>query len=33
MKTVNRDTERDYYMESEEALKYGIIDSVIENRK
>ena len=33
MKTVNRDTERDYFMESEEALKYGIIDSVIENRK
>ncbi len=33
MKTVNRDTERDYFMESQEALKYGIIDSVIENRK
>ena len=33
IKTVNRDTERDYFMESQEALKYGIIDSVIENRK
>lgn len=33
VKTVNRDTERDYFMESQEALKYGIIDSVIENRK
>ncbi|MDE0309625.1 MAG: ATP-dependent Clp endopeptidase proteolytic subunit ClpP [Acidiferrobacterales bacterium] len=33
MKTVNRDTERDNFMESQEALKYGIIDSVIENRK
>ena len=32
MKTVNRDTERDNFMESQEALKYGIIDSVIENR-
>ncbi len=33
IKTVNRDTERDNFMESQEALKYGIIDSVIENRK
>ena len=33
IKTVNRDTERDYFMESQEALNYGIIDSVIENRK
>ena len=32
MKTVNRDTDRDNFMESQEALKYGIIDSVIENR-
>ena len=33
LKTVNRDTERDNFMESQEALQYGIIDSVIENRK
>lgn len=33
LKTVNRDTDRDNFMESQEALKYGIIDSVIENRQ
>ncbi len=32
IKTVRKDTDRDYFMESEEALEYGIIDSVIENR-
>lgn len=29
---VERDMERDYYMTSEESLKYGIIDKVIEKR-
>ncbi len=33
LKTINRDTDRDFFMESGEALQYGIIDSVIENRK
>ncbi len=26
---IENDTERDYYMDSEEALKYGIIDNII----
>ncbi len=33
LKTVNRDTDRDNFMDSEEALEYGIIDSVIANRQ
>ncbi len=28
---VKADTDRDYFMSSEEALKYGIVDKVIEN--
>ena len=30
---ISRDIERDYYMNAEESLKYGIIDSVINERK
>jgi ATP-dependent Clp protease, protease subunit len=30
---VNKDTERDHYMTSEEAKSYGIIDNVISNRE
>lgn len=30
---IEHDTERDFYMRSDEALKYGIIDKVIEKRK
>ena len=26
---IQNDTERDYYMDSEDALKYGIIDKII----
>ncbi len=33
MKTIRRDTDRDKFMGSDEAASYGIIDSVIENRK
>lgn len=29
IKTVEQDTERDYFMTAEEALKYGIIDKII----
>lgn len=29
---VEFDTERDYYMDSQEALNYGLIDSIITNR-
>jgi ATP-dependent Clp protease protease subunit len=30
---IKVDSDRDYYMSSEEALKYGIIDKIIESRK
>lgn len=29
---ITRDTERDNYMTAQEALRYGIIDKVIQNR-
>ena len=29
---VTRDTDRDYFMSAEEALKYGIVDSIIPHR-
>ena len=29
---IEADTDRDYYMSSEEALKYGIVDKIIEKR-
>ena len=29
---INRDTERDNYMTAEEALKYGLIDAIVEKR-
>lgn len=32
LKQIERDTERDYFMEAEEALNYGIIDSVLKKR-
>jgi len=32
IKQISKDMERDYFMSSEEALKYGIIDQVIEKR-
>lgn len=31
IEVIDRDTERDNYMSSEEALEYGIIDKVIEH--
>ncbi len=33
LRKIKRDTDRDHFMESGDAVKYGIIDSVIENRK
>ncbi|WAM31158.1 ATP-dependent Clp endopeptidase proteolytic subunit ClpP [Caldicellulosiruptor naganoensis] len=32
IEVIERDTERDFFMTAEEALKYGIIDKVIERR-
>ncbi len=32
LKTIEKDTERDYFMTAEEAVQYGIIDKVITNR-
>ena len=32
IRTIERDTERDNFMSAEEAMKYGIIDKVIETR-
>ena len=32
LKKVEKDTERDYYLEANEALEYGIIDKIIENK-
>ena len=31
-KTVEKDTERDNFLDSKEALKYGIIDKILENK-
>ena len=31
--TVTKDTERDYFMDSNEALEYGIVDKIIANKK
>ena len=31
LKKIEKDTERDYYMDANEALKYGIIDKIIKN--
>lgn len=33
LEQVEKDTERDYFMSSEEALKYGLIDEVITKKK
>ncbi len=33
LKTINRDTDRDYFMGTKEALEYGLIDKIIANRQ
>ncbi len=32
VKTINRDTERDFILEAEEAKEYGVVDKIITNR-
>lgn len=32
LKTVEKDTDRDYFMSAEEALKYGLVDKIISKR-
>lgn len=32
IKTIELDTERDYYLDANEALKYGIVDKIIEKK-
>ena len=32
LETIERDTERDFYMTADEALKYGIVDKVLDKR-
>jgi len=32
LEVIERDTERDFYMTAEEALKYGIVDKVLDKR-
>jgi ATP-dependent Clp protease protease subunit len=29
---IQTDTDKDYFMEAEEALKYGLIDKILEKR-
>lgn len=31
LETIEKDTERDYFMDAEEALNYGIIDKIVES--
>jgi len=33
LKKIERDTDRNFYMSAEEALKYGIVDRIVELRK
>ena len=32
LKTVEKDTDRDYYLDADEALSYGLIDKIVEKR-
>ena len=32
IRTIEKDTERDYFMDSEEALQYGIIDNILRKK-
>jgi ATP-dependent Clp protease, protease subunit len=33
LKTLEKDTDRDFFMSAEESLKYGLIDQIVEKRK
>ncbi|MDD6878950.1 MAG: ATP-dependent Clp protease proteolytic subunit [bacterium] len=33
IKTIEKDTERDYFLDSNEALKYGLIDKIIQKKE
>jgi ATP-dependent Clp protease protease subunit len=33
LKTIEKDTERDHFLEAEEALNYGLIDKIIEKKE
>lgn len=33
LKKINNDTARDHYLNASEAIKYGLIDAIIENKK
>ena len=33
LRKIEKDTERDYFLDSKEALQYGIIDDVLKNKK
>ena len=33
LRKIEKDTERDFFMDSKEAAKYGLIDEILENRK
>ncbi len=33
LNVIEQDTERDFYMDADKALKYGIIDEIIKNKK
>ena len=32
IEVIEKDTERDHYMTAEEALKYGLIDGIMDHR-
>jgi len=33
IKTITKDTERDYFLDSKEAVSYGIVDKILDKRK
>jgi ATP-dependent Clp protease protease subunit len=33
LKKIEKDTERDFFMDAESAIKYGLVDSILEKRK
>lgn len=33
LEKIETDTERDYFLSSNEAIEYGIVDKIIENKK